>query len=100
MISNPLFGRRFEAPCTIRVEHTAESCHAHVDLPGDVLLEVGDEVIVQGEPVRAAFGDRFDLDRRAVIVKAGLMDRFWTRLTAWFELTELYEVSFSDRRRL
>lgn len=96
-----LLGRRtIDVPCTIEIEQTPESLHAHVDLKTDVEIAPGDEVTVHGDPVEIAYGDKVVLSRRATILKAGPLDRIWTRLTAWFELTELYEVSFSSRRRL
>ena len=38
--------------------------------------------------------------RRATIIRAGLIERLWTRLCGNFELNELYEVSFTNRRAL
>ena len=101
MVFNQLFGRKtVEVPCTIEVERTHESLHAHVDLAADFEIGPGDEVTVHGDTVQAAFGDRFILHRRATIVRASLFDRAWTKLAAGLELTELYEVSFSARRKL
>ena len=39
--------RTFQVPCTVEIEHTAESLHAHVELEG-VEAGPGDRVIVQG----------------------------------------------------
>ncbi len=49
--------RAIDVPCTIEVEHTFDSLHAHVDLDGDVEIEPGDEVQVHGEPIRVPFGE-------------------------------------------
>ena len=96
-----LFARRsIETPCTIDIEHTNEAFHAHVVLDGDVMIGPGDRVRVHGEPVRIAFGETRSERRRATIVRAGWARRLWTRLTARFLLTELYEVSFTPRRAL
>ena len=101
MVFNLLLGRRtVDVPCTIEVERTHDSLHAHVDLNSGFDIGPGDVVTVQGDAVHAAFGDRFTLQRRATIVRASLFDRLWTKLIAGFELTELYDVSFSSRRKL
>jgi hypothetical protein len=87
-----------EVPCTIEIEHTRESLHAHVALGGDIAVRPGDEVIVHGDPIHAAFGERLVVKRRATIVRAGPIERLRTRLLAYLELTELYEVGFSAGR--
>jgi hypothetical protein len=32
----------FEAPCTVEIEHSPESLHAHVVIEGDVEMQPGD----------------------------------------------------------
>ena len=92
------FGRQvLEVPCTIEIEHTAESLHAHVELQTDVPIEPGDEVCVHGAPVHTSFGDRVVLQRTATITRVGAVQRLFTRALAYLELTELYEVGFSAR---
>lgn len=90
--------RRFDVPCTLDVEHSAESLHAHVELDGDVPIHPGDQVEVSGGPVAVPLGGRVVLRRMATVTRANAMTRAWTRLRAQFEITELYEVSFSSRR--
>ena len=91
-------GRRtVEVPCTVEVEQTPESLHAHA-VPEDVDLRPGDVVLVHGAPGRIGFGDRVRIQGRATVVRAGPLRRAWTRLAGLFELTELYEVGFSPRR--
>jgi uncharacterized Zn finger protein len=90
--------RRFDVGCTIEIEQTAESLHAHVSLDNDVELRAGDEVTIHGAPVRISFGDRVTLRRTATVVRAGLLKRAMTHVAGYLELTELYEVSFSDGR--
>jgi hypothetical protein len=90
--------RRFEVGCTIEIEQTSESLHAHVDLDDDVELRPGDEVTIHGAPVRIRFGESVNLRRTATVVRAGRLKRWTTRLAGYLELTELYEVSFSDGR--
>ena len=101
MIPNKLIRcQSVEVPCTVEVEHTSESLHAHVELVTDMDIEPGDEVIVHGPPIDIAFGEKALLHRLATITRAGQLKRAWTRAISKFELTELYEVSFSSWRRL
>ncbi len=102
MAASPLpFGRRMETTaCTIRIEHTGEHLHAHVELDAHDDLRPGDKVRVHGAPVRVPFGQSLELRRPATVTRATWVERQWTRLAAHFELTELYEVSFSPRRAL
>ena len=97
-----LFGfgerRRIEVPCTVEIEHTAESLHAHVDLEG-AEAEPGDEVIVHGAPTSVPFGERLTMRCRATIVRAGPLGRLKAKLEGYGELTELFEVSFSPGRK-
>jgi hypothetical protein len=96
----PLFRQTFEAPCTVEIEHSPESLHAHVELDGDIEVEPGDQVLVHDAPTDVPYGETIVVRRTATIVRAGLFERAWTRLSGNFELTELYDVSFSDRRKL
>lgn len=90
--------RRFDVGCTIEIEQTGESLHAHVSLDGDVDIRPGDEVTIHGAPVRVAFGETVNLRRTATVVRAGALKRLMTYVGGYLELTELYEVSFSDGR--
>lgn len=92
--------RRFDVGCTIEVSHTFESLHAHVELDGDVKIYPGDEVIVHGAPVKVPYGERASLRRTATVLRAGPIERLWTKLTGRFEMMELLEFSFSERTRL
>jgi hypothetical protein len=97
----PLIPRaRFDTACTIEIEHSSESLHAHVQLANDLELQPGDEVRVHGAPIKIAFGERMVLKRTATISRANWLERAWTKLAARFDLAELYEVSFSTRRTL
>ncbi len=87
-------------PCTVEVEHTADSLHAYVELDGDIEIRPGDEVILHGAPIVANFGERIFERRTATIVRANFLTRLMTKLMSSFELTELYEVSFTSRRKL
>ncbi len=90
----------FDVPCTIEIENTFESLHAHVDLDGDIAIMAGDEVLVHGEPIRVPYGEKRTLRRQATVTRASALDRAITKFAARFELTELYEVSFSSGRKL
>jgi hypothetical protein len=93
-----LLGRKrtVQVPCTIEVERTRETLHAHVSLDG---LEVneGDEVTVLRAPSQVAFGERLELASMATVVRATQAERWWTRLVSYRELTELYEVGFQPK---
>lgn len=96
-----LFHRtRFDTDCTIEIEHSHDSLHAHVTLDRGGDLGPGDRVTVHGAPVKIAFGERMVLHRQATIEKATPLERAWTKIAARFDLAELYEVSFSSGSRL
>jgi len=90
--------RSFEVPCTVEIEQTSETLHAHVVLDGDVRIEPGDEVFVHNAPTHVEFGERILVRRIATVVRGGLLGRLRARIEGYLELTELYEVSFSDGR--
>jgi hypothetical protein len=92
--------RSIEIPCTLEIEQTHDCFHAHLALDGDIAIGPGDKVQLHGAPVRIAFGEKRTERRRATVTRAGLLRRAWTKLTARFELQELYEVSFTTRRHL
>ena len=100
MIQGLKFGREvIEVPCTIEVEHTWESLHAHVDLDG-VTVEPGDEVHVQGGEIIVPYGEKRTLRRTATVTRASAPERLWVKLTGDFEFMELLEFSFSSGERL
>ena len=88
----------FDVGCTIEIEQTGESLHAHVSLDNDLEIRPGDEVTIHGAPVKVGFGECLNLRRTATVVRAGALKRMMTHLAGYLELTELYEVSFSDGR--
>lgn len=97
----PLFARRTEtAPCTVEVSHKFESLHAHVRFGNGAVIHPGDEVLVHGKPVLAAYGEVIVEDRTATITRAGWLERIWTRLTGDLEFMELCEFSFSEEMSL
>jgi hypothetical protein len=88
----------FAIPCRIRIEQSEAHFHAHVALEGDIPIFPGDSVRVHGAPIRIQFGQTAVFDRVATVTRAGWLRRSWTRLAAYFDLRELYEVSFSPGR--
>lgn len=101
MIRNPLrYARTETVPCTIEIENTFESLHAHVTLHGTAPVGAGDEVLVHGDTIRVPYGERVTLQRDATVSRATALERWLTKRAASFELTELYEVSFSSGSKL
>lgn len=93
-----IFRRRtVEITCTVDIEQTAESLHAHA-IPEGIDIRPGDEVIVHGVPAQIRFGDHVTLQCRATVVRAGWLKRIWTQKTGLFALSELYEVGFQRGR--
>ncbi len=83
--------------CTVEIEHSNESLHAHVHLDGEPVIRPGDKVRVHGAPVRVAFGEKLVLRRQATIAHANVLEQFWAKVTGNLILSELYEVSFTPR---
>jgi hypothetical protein len=97
----PLFTRSTEdVPCTVEVSHRFDSLHAHVRFNNGAVVFPGDEVLVHGKPVLAAYGEVIVEDRTATITRASLLERLWTRMTGDFGFMELCEFSFSDEVKL
>lgn len=90
--------RSFDVPCTVTIEQSPEHFHAHVELPEDIQMEPGDKVRVHGDPIVIPFGRREVFRRTATVTRAGPLTRAAIRLAAYFDLAELYEVSFNAGR--
>ena len=86
--------------CTVNVVNTFESLSAHVVLDGDIKIQPGDEVLVQGSEIRVPYGQTYSERRQATINRAGWLERQWTKLTGNFEYMELLEFSFSEEKAL
>lgn len=85
--------RAIRVPCELDLESTHEHLHAHVDLRG-VNVDAGDAVTVQGAPASVPFGERQTIETEAVVERASLIRRLWTRATGLREFHELYDVGF------
>jgi hypothetical protein len=94
----PPDAREFDAPCTITVEQSSLHFHAHVELPETVRMEPGDKVRVHGAPISIPFGSKEVFERTATVTRAGPIKRALTKFAAYFDLAELYEVSFNAGR--
>ena len=92
--------RQFDVGCTIEIEHTFESLHAHVELDGDIGMEPGDTIKVHGDPIIVPYGEKQVLRRTATVMRAGSLERAWTRATGDLEFMELLEFSFSSGSEL
>lgn len=90
--------RQFDIGCTIEVEHGFDHLHAHVELDGNPAMHPGDKVLVHGNAIRLPYGERIVERRTATVTRAGPLTRAWVRLKSRFELTELYEISFTGGR--
>lgn len=90
--------RTFNLPCRISVEQSEDHFHAHVELAQDVAIQPGDRVLVHGEPIHIAFGETAVFDRMATVTRAGPLMRAWTKIAAYLDFKELYEVSFNPGR--
>lgn len=95
-----LFHTETTTACTVEVEHSNDSLHAHVALDGDPVIAPGDRVRVHGAPIRLAFGEKIVVRRDATIARARAVTRLWTRFAGHFGMAELYEVSFTPGRGL
>lgn len=92
-----LFTRKTEtAPCTVEVSHVFEELSAHVRFDNGAIVYPGDEVLVEGPPVVAGYGEVITEKRTAIITRATALERAWTRLTGDLEFMELCEFSFSE----
>lgn len=99
MIGRHLAPRRTIAvACTIDMAHTADSLHAHVDLDGAPEIWPGDRVIVHQAPAGVAYGETSVSRGMATIERASWLERLWVRITAYRELSDLYEIGFSIGR--
>lgn len=84
--------------CLIEINHTPERFGAHVHLDGNPDIGPGDRVCVYGEPIEVVPGIEMTVRRRARIERATALGRAWTRFRGNFEISELYEVSFTSGR--
>jgi hypothetical protein len=70
--------RDIEVDCTLEIEQTAESLHAHA-IPEGVEIRPGDRVLLLATPPRVGFGERVNLAARARVRRAGPQNRVQPR---------------------
>ncbi len=87
--------RSFDIACHIAIEQSPDHFHAHVELADDVSIEPGDQVRVHGDPIQITFGEKVSVERMATVTRATAWQRLTTRIAAYFDFAELYEVSFT-----
>lgn len=96
-----IFAKRQEdVPCTVEVSHRFEALHAHVRFNNGAVVYPGDEVLVHGTPIMAAYGEVIIEDRTATITRATWIEQLWTRAIGDFGFMELCEFSFSEEIRV
>ena len=70
-----LFGSRtVTVPCTVEIEQTPESLHAHVTLDAGFDIEPGDAVQVHDAPADIPYGERLTVRRTATVTRAGRLE--------------------------
>ena len=55
---------------------------------------------MHGASIRLPYGEKLVEHRMATVTRATALGRLWTRFKSQFEITELYEISFSNGRAL
>jgi hypothetical protein len=55
---------------------------------------------VHGAPIKVPYGETAVIRRTATVIRAGILERLWTKMTGRFEMMELLEFSFSEKARL
>lgn len=97
-MSDLLYSEHFDTNCRIEIEQSADHFHAHVELDGNLPIFPGDKVRVHGEPILMTFGEKVVEDRKVTISRANAARRLYTKIAGYFEMAELYEVSFTAGR--
>jgi hypothetical protein len=85
--------REIELLCSIDIEQTPESFHAHA-IPENVEIGPGDQIIVHDAPSTIGFGEKYTGTRKATLIRATALQRLWTEFSSIFEVGELFEVGF------
>ena len=92
-----ILGREtLQALVDVEIEKTQESFHVFA-IPHDFEVREGDEVLLHGVPTEFEMGTQMTLQCNATVSRANMIQRVWTRISAVFELTELYEVGFQPK---
>ncbi len=82
---------------SLDMSNTWEDLYAHVDLE-DVDIGPGDSVKLHQVPVDLPYGQKRQVKGKASYFKASALKRWFITTFSRFEITMLYEVSFSSTR--
>lgn len=88
--------RTDRVPCSLDLESSHEHLHAILELEG-FFPEPGDGVRMEDAPsdfTQVGLGEQVTHRTTAVVKRASLPRRMWTRLTGGLEIKELFEVGF------
>lgn len=88
--------RTITVPCTVEIEQSFDSLHAHA-VPEGITLRPGDRVVVNDAPAGIEFGEAVTYETTATVFRAGPLLQAWTQVAALFELTELYHCGFEPK---
>lgn len=98
MLRDLFLSERLDVGCLVEINYTPERFGAHVHLDGDPEISPGDTVCVYGEPIEVVPNRDMQVRRRARIERASWLGRLRARLQGQFQVTELFEVSFTSGR--
>lgn len=88
--------RRLTVPCTVEIERSFDSLHAHA-IPEGVTLRPGDRVLINGLPDGIAHSGTTSFQTTATVLRANPLTQWWTEMAAIFELAELYHCGFEPK---
>lgn len=88
--------RVITVPCTVEIEQSFDSLHAHA-VPEGITLRPGDRVVVNNPPPVPDFGGTTTYETTATIYRAGPFTQLWTEIVAFAELAELYHCGFEPK---
>jgi hypothetical protein len=88
--------RTITVPCTVEIEQSFDSLHAHA-VPEGITLRPGDRVVVHSAPTGIGFGESMTYETTATVYRAGPLTRLWTEISAFAELTDLYHCGFEPK---
>lgn len=91
--------RMIEVPCTVEIEQTFDSFHAHA-IPEGIEIRPGDSVVVHGAPDGIGYGEAASFACRATVTRAGWLERQLTPIFALVELGDLFNVGFEPDHAL
>lgn len=88
--------RQFTVPCTVEIERSFDSLHAHA-IPEGVTLRPGDRVVVNDLPDDIGRTGTTHFQTTATVLRANPLTQWWTELRSVLELGELYHCGFEPK---